>query len=178
VFALGFGFAAIDAIVKIAQKFLAGFRMNCAAIETVRGTARNVHLSKDRRTAHFDVDAQQIELEMPRTIVIADGDEVAVAGQRAGDGLLGIDYSNVTRHVTGRSWMTFGPPGALLWIGAVSAGAIGLWVGGDDTAIITLFRRVLAFAFMTGVLIYGFDRYFRWRLDLEAGRRVRSAGYD
>jgi hypothetical protein len=174
-FVILWGLVAGDAALTIARKILAGFRVNRAGIETVRGTARNVRLSEDRCAAHFDVDARQVKLAgMPRKIVIGDGDEVAVAGRRAGGVLLGMDYSNVTRRVAGRRWMAFGVLGRVLWIGVVAFGAAGLWSQADPAFIITLLRRALALAFMTGVLIYAVDQYFRWRLDLTAWWRIRA----
>src|SRR5215475_6419497 len=53
--ALLFAVFTIVHIISIMEKFLAGFRVNQAAIETVRGTARNVRHSKDNCTAYFDV---------------------------------------------------------------------------------------------------------------------------
>lgn len=178
---LYFGLALLFAVftivqsISIVEKFLAGFRVNQAAIETVRGTAHNVRHSKDNCTAYFDVDARHIELSMPRTIVIASNDEVVVAGQRAGGILAGMDYRNVTQGVTGRSWTVYGFISWLLLIGVILAFDIAvLWFGSDDAAIFIALRRALALAFTMGILVFALDRFFRWRVDLEAWRRVRS----
>ncbi len=162
-------------IISIVEKFLAGFRVNRAAIETVRGTARNVRHSQNNCTAYFDVDACHIELAMPRKIVIANGDEVIVAGQRAGGILAGMDYRNVTRGVVGRNWTVAGFLSRLLLIGMVLAAVImGLWFGSDDAAIFIALRRALGLAFTMGILVLALDRFFSWRIDLEAWRRVRA----
>jgi hypothetical protein len=177
VFALVWAIGVIHVIITIAQKFLAWFRVNCAAIETVRGKAHNVRLSQDHRAAHFDVDAHHVKLEMPSEIVIADGDEVAVAAQRAGAVLVGMDYSNVTRSVAGRSWMAFGPLSQLLLHGVLSVIVISGGFGVNHApAIFVLLGRVLSFVLVTGILISALDRFFRWRLNLEAWRRARAAG--
>jgi hypothetical protein len=177
VFALGWAIGIIRVTITIAQKFLAWFRVNCAAIETVKGKARNVRLSQDHRAAHFDVDAHQVKLEMPGEIVIADGDEVAVAAQRAGAVLVGMDYSNMTRSAGGRSWMAFRPLSQLLLhcvlLVTVVSGGFGV---NHAPAIFVLLGRVLSFVLVTGILISALDRFFRWRLTLEASRRARAAG--
>jgi hypothetical protein len=173
--ALVFAVFTIVQIISIVEKLLAGFRVNQAAIETVRGTAHNVRQSKDDCTAYFDVDAHHIELAMPRKIVIANGDEVVVAGQRAGGILAGMDYRNVTRGVIGRSWTVSGFVSRLLLLGVMLACVItSLWLGSDDAAIFIALRRALALAFTMGILVLALDRFFRWRVDLEAWRRVRA----
>jgi hypothetical protein len=173
--ALLFAVFTIVHIISIVEKFLAGFRVNRAAIETVRGTAHNVRRSKGNCIAYFDVDACHIELAMPRKIVIANGDEVVVAGQRAGHILAGMDYRNVTRGVIGRSWIVSGFLSRLLLIGVMLAAVtVGLWFGSDDAAIFIALRRALALAFTMGILVLALDRFFRWRVDLEAWRRVRA----
>jgi hypothetical protein len=177
-FALALLFAALTIvqIISIVEKFLAGLRVNQTAIETVRGTAHNVRHSKDNCTAYFDVDARHIELAMPRTIVIANDDQIVVAGQRAGGILAGMDYRNVTQGVIGRSWTVYGLISRLLLIGVMLAFDLAvLWFGSDDAAIFIALRRALALAFMMGILVLALDRFFRWRVDLEAWRRVRAS---
>jgi hypothetical protein len=172
--ALLFAVFTIVHIISIVEKFLAGFRVNRAAIETVRGPARNVRHSNGNCTAYFDVDVCHIELAMPCKIVIANGDEVVVAGQRAGQILAGMDYRNVSQGVIGRSWSVSGFLSRLL-IGVMLASVImGLWFGSDDAAIFIALRRALALAFTMGILVLALDRFFRWRVDLEAWRRVRA----
>jgi hypothetical protein len=174
--ALLFAVFTIVHIISIVEKFLAAFRVNQAAIETVSGTARNVRHSKDNCTAYFDVDARHIELAMPRKIEITNDDEVVVAGQRAGGILAGMDYRNVTRGVIGRSWTVFGFISRLLLIGVMLASVIMvLWFGSEDAAIFIAFRRGLALVFTVGILVFALDRFSRWRVDLEAWRRVRAS---
>jgi hypothetical protein len=50
----------------------------------------------------FDVDARHIELAMPRTIVIANDDEVVVAGQRAGQARHHAQWKREDRSLTPR----------------------------------------------------------------------------
>ena len=174
--ALLFGVFTITLVIIIVEKFLAGFRVNRAALETLRGSARNVRLSTDRSGAYLDIDASRVELLfMPRKIVIANDDEVVVVGQRVGDVLTGMSYRNVTRGISGRSWTVVGLLSTLLWIGVLLAFLItGLWFGGDEAAIFIAIRRALALALMMATLVFALDRFFRWRLDLEAWRRVRA----
>lgn len=177
-FALALLFAVFTGtlVVIIVEKFLAGFRVNRAALETLRGSARNVRLSTDGSGAYLDIDASRVELLfMPRKIVMADDDEVVVVGQRVGNVLTAISYRNVTRGVGGRSWTVVGLLSTLLWIGVLLAFVMtGLWFGGEEAAIFIAIRRSLALAFMMAILVFALDRFFRWRLDLEAWRRVRA----
>lgn len=170
------GLVAGDAALTVAQKLLAAFAVNRAGIETVRGAARNVRLSEDRFAARFEVDAREVALSgMPRRIVIGEGDEVAVAGRRAGPVLIAADYRNLTRRVAGRRWMALGVAGQFAGAGAMAFAAAGLWLQTDPALAITVLRRALALAFMTGTLVYALERYLRWRLDLTAWRRIRTA---
>jgi hypothetical protein len=176
-FALAALFAVFTAVylIVIVEKFLAAFRVNRAALERLRGIVSNVHLSTDGCTAYFDVDARRVELVMPRRIAIAVADEVVIAGQRAGDILAGLGYRNVTQGAVGRRWPVVGLASTLLLIGVMPPLlVIGLWIGDDDAAIFTVIRRALAVAFMMAILVFALDRFFRWRLDLEAWRRVRA----
>jgi hypothetical protein len=173
-FGLLFAVCTIVLVTIIAEKFLAAFRVNRAAFETLRGTARNVRLSTDRCGAYLDVDACRVEMLMSRKIAIADDDEVIIVGQRAGDVLTGFSYRNVTRGVAGRTWTAVGPIWTLLWLAVLLACLAGLWFGGEDAAIFVTIRRALALAFMMAILVFALDRFFRWRLDLEAWRRVRA----
>jgi hypothetical protein len=107
--------------------------------------------------------------------VIGDDDEVVVTGHRTGDVLAGMGYRNVTRGVAGRSWTVVSLIWTVLWMGALLASLVaGLWFEGEDTAIFIAIRRALALAFMMAILVFALDRFFRWRLDLEAWRRVRA----
>jgi hypothetical protein len=173
-FALLFAVCTVVLVIIIVEKFLAGFRVNRAALETMRGTARNVRLSTDCCGAYLDIDAHCVGLFMARKIAIADGDEVIIVGQRTGDVLTGFSYHNLTRGVAGRRWTVVGPMWTLLWMGALLASLTGLWFGGEDAAIFIAIRRALALAFMMAILVFALDRFFRWRLDWEAWRRVRA----
>jgi hypothetical protein len=173
-FALLFAVCTVVLVIIIVEKFLAGFRVNRAALETLRGAARNVCLSTDRCGAYLDIDARCVELLMARKIAIADDDEVIIVGQRTADVLTGFSYHNLTRGVAGRRWTVIGPMWTLLWMGALLASVTGLWFGEEDAAIFIVIRRALALAFMMAILVFALDRFFRWRLDWEAWRRVRA----
>jgi hypothetical protein len=174
-FGLLFAVCAIVLVSIIVEKFQAAFRVNLAALETRKGAARNVRLSTDRCGAYLDVDTCRIEMLMSGKIAIADDDEVIIVGQRAGDVLTGFSYRNVTRGRAGRRWTAVGSMWTLLWMAVLLASLTGLWFGGEDTAIFTVIRRGLALAFMMAILVVALDRFFRWRLDWEAWRRLTEA---
>ena len=178
-FALALLFAAgtITYVIIIVERFSAAFRVNRAALETLQGIARNVRPSIDRFGAYLDIDARRVELlSMPRKIVIDDDDEVVIVGQRVGAVLAGMGYRNVTRGVVGRNWTPIGLTWTLLWMGAwLALPTALLWFSGegmDDFDLV--FGRALALVFLTATLVFALDRFFRWRLDLEAWRRVRA----
>ena len=126
----------------------------------------------------MEVDGRRVQLVMPREIKISDGDEVVVVGEQAGDVLAGIAYRNVTRSVLGRTWSSVGSmifvPLCIVMIVAIFAV---LWANdsGEAIDIWTALRRLLALGLLVGVMLFAFDRFFRWKLYWEASRRVNLA---
>jgi hypothetical protein len=173
--ALLFVVFAIVYVAVMVEKFLARFMVSRAALESLKGTASNVRLSTDHTGAFLDIGGRPIELYMPHKIVIADGDEVVVTGQRNGAALAGMGYRNETRGIVGRRRIVLSLAWRLLLIGALPALVIfGLWFGDGDTAWVVAFRRALAMVFMMAIVVLALDRLFGWLLELEAWRRVKA----
>jgi len=166
-------------IISIAEKLQAAFLVLRASLETVRGIARNVqHLPRGERSAarmaRIELDGRVVEFVMPRAIAIREGDEIVVTGEQAGDVLAGMAYRNITQSVLGRAWSIAGIVVGPLLIVVSVAMLGGLWSsGGGDLDIWVAIRRALALGIMMGMMFFALDRYFQWRLYLEAYRRVK-----
>ena len=167
----------------IVDKLRATFLVVSTSFETVKGIARNIeHVAGEQQTAghaaRMDLDGRRVQLVMSREIKISDGDEVVVVGEQAGDVLAGIAYRNVTRSVLGRTWSSVGSmifvPLCVMMTAAIFAG---LWSNdtGEAMDIWIALRRLLALGLFIGVMLFAFDRFFRWKLYWEASRRVNLA---
>src|SRR5262249_54788566 len=118
----------------------------------------------------------RVELIMPRKIAIEEGDEIVVAGEQAGDILAGMVYRNVTRSVLGRAWSKASIILAPLMVVVIAIMLGGLWSsGGMELDLAIAVRRALALGIMMGAMFFALDRFFRWRLYMDAYRRVMRA---
>src|SRR5215469_1511083 len=173
VITLTFALFTLAYIIAMAEKFRAAFMVVSASLETVKGIARHVeHAGAGTR---IELDGRRVDLIMARAAAIREGDEVVVAGEPAGEVLSALIYRNITRAALGRAWSRAGMILTPLLLVLIAAGLTGLWSGGEDLDIAIALRRLLALGITMGLVLFALDRFFQWRLYLEAYRRVKQA---
>jgi hypothetical protein len=81
-------------------------------MELLRGKVKNIRHSievsggkESTSTSHvavFELDGTMVELKLPDSIIVNEGDEVRVAGSHRRGLFRGLAYQNVTKHVFGK----------------------------------------------------------------------------
>jgi len=175
-FALGGALAwfAADNLISIVRKLQAAFLVVRASIDTVRGVARQV--SADDGVVRLELDGRRIQLAA-RNDAVREGDEMVVAGEMTGDVLSVVAYRNLTRAIFGSAWSPWELVFPILLVGFAAA-MLGLWWldgSAEGLDITTVTRWILTVIIALGTMVLAVDRLFRWRLYLDAYRRVKHA---
>src|SRR5262245_5740580 len=167
-------FLAAANLISIFQKFQAAFLVVRASIDTARGVARQV--TADDGVVRLELDGRRVQLAAPNDAV-REGDEMVVAGEIAGDVLCVVAYRNLTRAIFGSTWSLWELVFPILLVG-LAAAILGLWWldgSAEGLDITTVTRWILTVIIALGTMVLAVDRLFRWRLYLDAYRRVKHA---
>lgn len=167
-------FAAVN-LMLIFEKFQAAFLVVRASIDTVRGVAREV--TADDGVVRLELDGRRVQFAAPNDAVL-EGDELVVAGEIAGDIVSLAAYRNVTRGIFGSAWSPWELVVPILMAGLTVAmlGLFWLDISEDDLDnVAKAVRWILTVMVALGLTVLALDRLFRWRLYLDAYRRVTYA---
>src|SRR5215470_16692617 len=175
-FALGGALAwfAADNLISIVRKLQAAFLVVRASIDTVRGVARQV--SADDGVVRLELDGRRIQLAA-RNDAVREDDEMVVTGEMTGDVLSVVAYRNITRAIFGSAWSPWELVFPILLVG-LAAAMLGLWWldgSAEGLDITSVTRWILTVIIALGTMVLAVDRLFRWRLYLDACRRVKYA---
>jgi hypothetical protein len=168
----------------IRTTFRAEFSLMRAALETVRGIARDVEYSEQRSPRgrlqasqiRMKLDGRPVELRGFPAATLVEGDDVVVAGRQRGGALMGTAYRNFTRSraeaITGVGPVIVAPLLLAGVAGFLYLGWSGQSASGPDLAdwLRWPFGLVLAIA----VVYETAEPIYEWTLRRQAFRRMRS----
>lgn len=183
---LGAGLLLVSAIhgVSIVHKVKAGFLVDVAGLEIVRGPVGQIaRFSWDdpaRRPPRFTVAGLPVQFAVSRVLSVSEGDQVIVAGFRTADGFIAhvmrdLSLSNPARPALERGWNGWSrlETGLIALLGLGSPAGLFIATPSDIDPLIAL-RYLLIVAVWSATAVALTGRYYAWKLDREAARRVES----
>lgn len=162
----------LSAIHKLRAEYL----VNVAGLETIRGVAQKVEqilwADPARHFPRFTVAGRPVRFCVSRVLKIRDGDEVIVAGQPGSDAFVGIALRNVTQSVSERGWDRFNRLELFLVVLIGVVMPVGIVSSPSDYEFMIPVQFVVALAFWSVAAVAVLLRFYSWKLDQEAWRRV------
>jgi hypothetical protein len=162
-------------LLSLVRNLRAEFRVRSAALQAVRGIARNVARSADGDAAPAEpttlVEVAGRIVEFPAGCAIRDGDEVVVVGAPVGPVLAAMACHNITRSAPSVTVAGIAPAVAIFSVFAIVL--VAAWSGFGMTDFALLVTRFIVLWLALGLGYQAFDRLFRWQLSRQAQRQLR-----
>jgi hypothetical protein len=168
--------AAVSYAASVDGKYRAMYLVNAATLEIIRGTAADVRHSP-AQFANFTLAGRSVWFLRPRLLALSEGDDVVIAGHSADDDVLGFAMHNITQGRSERSWDRRSQFETFLFVffGLVALPGFFFSTPAELNIFIAL-RYIFIVGLETFVVTTLIARFYAWKFDREALRRVREAG--